>query len=161
MPVHPVPSHERDASSLTDAFESAGELYAATSPLEAATIAASVLERTVAPDRVSVYLYDVNEDVMRPIAALPASGAANPLSMGEGVGRAFPGAMHRSRTIDATSSTLESLHDDTPDALLVRGVYARGRLRAGIVVARGEGRLSNADAQVVDYVADRLSDVLC
>ena len=135
---------------LADAFDAMSALYSARSPRDAATIVAHTLHTMIAASRIAIYLYDIDEDVMRRVAGKPSEGTEATLALGDGViGRAF------------LSATVETHHEpcDGDEAVLVRTVSAHGRVRGGIVVARGSD-FSTADARLTDYVADRFAEAL-
>jgi hypothetical protein len=135
---------------LADAFDAMSDLYSARSPHDAATIVACTLDAMIMAERIAVYLYDIDEDVMRRVAGKPDDGTEPTLALGSGlIGRAF------------LSATVETRHEpsDGEEAVLIRTVMVRGRVRGGIVVARMHD-FSTADARLTDYVADRLAYAL-
>lgn len=158
--------HEVDVElDLADAFEAVSSLYAASSPREAASIVAAALTLVVGAEQTAVYLYDVNDDVMRWVAGHTDSPPLErEVALGTDLlGRMLAGAIEQARTGEhAATSVGPGTETAQPSALLVRSVCVDGRLRVGIVLGHRQpgARFSAGDARVVDYVAERLADVL-
>lgn len=153
---------------LADAFDAISSLHTTSSPLAAAGVVAAALEMVLQPDCISIYLYDVNDDVMRRVAGCPDDHVAHEIALGVGlVGRTLTVATEESRTfagaeLEQIAMDELAIADLEHAALLVRGVCGQGRLRAGIVISRAApgSRMSSADVHVVDYIADRLGVAL-
>jgi hypothetical protein len=132
---------------LADAFDAVSDLYGAETPCEAAAIVARTLHAMISAERIAVYLYDIDEDVMRRVAG---DTSVPVVALGAGpIGRAFLAASH------------ETVHEPcgAEEALLVRTVSAHGRVRGGIVVARPSD-FGAREARLTDYVADRFAESL-
>lgn len=167
-PVSEAPAHD---DRLDEVFQGLAELSRLTTPVDGLDLSVRLLERYVPSEAISACLYDINTDELRFVSVLGAGaaemqGKAVPLSSGL-LGQALRKEHRASIFGDVLMEPAFSPEIDTRPGLDARSMLmcplsSEGHLLGGLQLINrlNTHRYSQADANVVSYISERLGEFL-